>query len=255
MGLFFKKEACCICGDKEGKKKIVDGFICKDCLHLCSIPFQIKINKNTKRELIVAEIENNKNNKKLLGTFEATKKIGSYIEFDEQKRLWLIPDGFASKKVNPKIYKFDDIMEYELLENGYSITKGGVGRAIAGGVLLGGVGAIVGGVTGKKKTKSIINNLKIKITVNEISNPSVYINLIMSPTKDNSFTYKMAYSSAQEILSTLSIITKNAQNANNQNINNQTSVADELIKLKQLLDDGILTQEEFTREKGKILNK
>ncbi|EPZ54444.1 hypothetical protein H477_3583 [[Clostridium] sordellii ATCC 9714] len=49
------------------------------------------------------------------------------------------------------MYNYKDIIEFELLEDGESITKGGLGRAVAGGVLLGGVGAIVGGVTGIEK--------------------------------------------------------------------------------------------------------
>ncbi len=36
--------------------------------------------------------------------------------------------------------------------------------------------------------------------------------------------------------------------------NNNISVADELIKLKQLLDIGVLTQEEFDKQKNKLLN-
>ena len=37
--------------------------------------------------------------------------------------------------------------------------------------------------------------------------------------------------------------------------NNNFSVADELLKLKQLLDMGVLTQEEFDEQKNKLLNK
>jgi hypothetical protein len=40
-----------------------------------------------------------------------------------------------------------------------------------------------------------------------------------------------------------------------QNISVQSSTADELIKLKGLLDAGILTKEEFNAEKSKILSK
>ena len=38
-------------------------------------------------------------------------------------------------------------------------------------------------------------------------------------------------------------------------VNNNISVADELLKLKQLLDIGVLTQEEFDKEKIKLLNR
>lgn len=43
------------------------------------------------------------------------------------------------------IYSHSDVIEYELLENGETVTKGGIGRALAEGVLFGGVGAVVGG--------------------------------------------------------------------------------------------------------------
>lgn len=119
-----------------------------------------------------------------------------YFEVDEGKKLWLIPDGFVGGKKNPIIYKFSDAVEFELIEDGNSITKGGIGRAVAGGLLFGGVGAIVGGVTGKRKTKSTVNKLQVKITVNSISEPIRYINLIASEVKKKSLTYKTALTNA-----------------------------------------------------------
>ena len=96
-------------------------------------------------------------------------------------------------------------MEYELLEDGESITKGGLGRV---------VDAIVG-----------------VITVKKLNNPTVYINLISTATKSGSIIYKSGYDSAQEILSVLSIIIDNNTDTGT-DINtytNSTSVADELI--------------------------
>ena len=86
-------------------------------------------------------------------------------------------------KKNPKIYNYSDIVDFELLEDGESITKGGLGRAITGGLLFGGIGAVVGGITGGKRSKSICNSLKIKITVNDMRSPVVYINLLATATK------------------------------------------------------------------------
>lgn len=45
------------------------------------------------------------------------------------------------------------------------------------------------------------------------------------------------------------------KNTNSSNPINSGSIADELIKLKNLLDEGILNEEEFQVEKNKILNK
>jgi len=39
------------------------------------------------------------------------------------------------------------------------------------------------------------------------------------------------------------------------NVVNQGSVADELVKLKKLYDDGVLTQKEYETQKKKLLNQ
>lgn len=59
-----------------------------------------------------------------------------------------------------------DLLSYEFIENGESIAKGGVslGRALAGSVLLGGAGMLLGGLSGDKKHKEKIKNVSIVIT-------------------------------------------------------------------------------------------
>ena len=104
-------------------------------------PIVTKTNSDIKYDITKKELQ-----KEQLLKFTATKKIGSFIEFDEINKRWLVPDGFLGRKKNPRIYNFDDVIEFELLEDGETITKGGLGRALAGGILFGGVGAIVGGV-------------------------------------------------------------------------------------------------------------
>ena len=48
-------------------------------------------------------------------------------------------------------------------------------------------------------------------------------------------------------------ITSNKQDTNDTQPTHKESIADELTKLKKLLDDGILTQEEFNKEKARLL--
>lgn len=255
MGIFSKKDICCICGINDGKHKILDGYVCKECLRLCGGFYPVtKPLKTARKEDIQFAIDENKNNQELINKFICTKKIGTYLEVDETNKLLLIPDGLYGKKINPKVYGYQDILEYELLEDGESITKGGLGRAVAGGLLLGGVGAVVGGITGKKKTKTVVNSLRIKITVKNLNNPTVYINLITAATKSGSIIYKSSYNSAQEILSVLSIIVDTNTDIDVNTYTNSTSVADELMKLKQLVDSGILTLEEFEVQKSKVLS-
>jgi hypothetical protein len=91
----------------------------------------------------------------------------------------------------------DDIIERETVHTyrGNSIatsktdTGSMVGRAIVGGVLLGGAGAVIGGSTAKRNTviehgtdtsvhnKEIEHNYKVAITVKDIANPIIYLNV------------------------------------------------------------------------------
>lgn len=139
--------------------------------------------------------------------FNMTKRVGGFIEFDDARKKWLIPD----KKKEPPIYSYGDIIDCDLLEDEESLTSGGLGRAIAGGLLLGGVGAIVGGVTGKRKTKALVRSMKIKITLNSINTPVVYINLINTPIKTDSIIYKTLDTAAQEILAVMAVILQQNQ--------------------------------------------
>ena len=60
---------------------------------------------------------------------------------------------------------------------------------------------------------------------------------------------------AQDIISSLEIITKNYKNQNtiSTESSNSFSVADEILKFKQLLDSGIITKEEFDDKKKQLL--
>lgn len=187
--------------------------------------------------------------------FIPDKIVNEYLEIDSLQHKWSIPNNLNGKA---KIYNYEDILSFELLEDGETITSGGLGRAVVGGLAFGAAGAIVGGVTGGKKSKSICTSLSIKISINDIQNPTAYINFILTSTKKNSLTYKVKYSQAQECISILEFICKETSK-NNASIASATqsvplSQADEILKFKKLLDEGIITKEEFEMKKDQLLN-
>lgn len=253
MSLFGKKPICSICNELESNKKILDGNVCLSCLKKTFGYLPLKHPKDITISEVNRAILQKRENDDRKSQFVASKKISTFFQFDEIHQWWLVPDGFMGATKNPKIYKCEDIMEYELIEDGETIVKGGLGSAVAGGVLFGGVGAVVGGLTGGKKSKSTATKLQIKITINDINNPIVYINFIATETKKKSLVYKAAYASAQEILSVLSIIKSvDTENSVTESINN-TSVADEILKFNNLLKEGIISQEEFEVKKKQLL--
>lgn len=186
--------------------------------------------------------------------FTPTKMVGNYFAIDENTCLWAISKGTSSFK-HSVLYSYDDIVDYELLEDGSSVVKGGAGRALVGGMFFGGVGAIVGGATSTRKAKQICTNLSIKITVNNIATPVEYIKLISSATRKDSLTYRGAFQDAQEIISLLQLIRNQCAipSSSSPEPTQQTSTVDKIRKYKALMEEGIITEDEFLFKKKQLL--
>ena len=256
MGFLDLNVKCAIC-DKivvvNYYKLSRNELICSSCLKKLGGTANLK---NLKK-LSINEIKEQLNEtNKAIDNFIISKNLGNYIYFDEKNKKWTIPQGLIKKTINSnKIFSYNDVLSYELIEDGNSISKGGVGRAIVGGTLFGGIGAIVGGSTGHKQ-KQTCTKLQIKITLNNVDNPTEYITFISAETKKDSSVYKNSYSVAQQILSMLEIIcnSKLDNSQENKNNNSELSAVDEIKKYKELLDIGAITQEEYEKKKKELLN-
>lgn len=242
------KKECALCGKGIGlltmKATVSDGYICTDCLKTAGISGLGNPQSYTcasAKELINRRIP-------VVNSFKATKKVGTYLQIDENHK---------SFKIGHDIFEYSNLLSFELLEDGQSITKGGLGRAVAGGLLFGGVGAIVGGVTGGKKSKGICNSMKLRVTLKDAHTDTAYITFIATETKTKSFIYQTAQSSAQSCISALEIISDQNKSENiapSVNVESAaTSSADEIMKFKQLLDAGVITREEFDAKKAQLL--
>lgn len=261
----FKTENCPICGIQTGafsksSAKYNGVFICQNCAKRLSSNgvalFGLKKKSLEELQSIVGvSKQSEEGRQKEVALFNAKKKVGNYIHFDDMNRKFAIPRTSLSGKIKDlRIYDYEDLMDFELLEDGNSISKGGVGRALVGGALFGGVGAIVGGSTGHKQ-KNTCTKLQIKMTMNSMETPTVYINFIEAETKKDGFLYKAVYPQAQEILSLLNIITQSLKIDFEPITESKVAIssADEIMKFKQLLDSGVISQEEFDAKKKQLL--
>lgn len=247
MGLFGSKEICSICNEQESNKKLQDGCICKKCMQKC-VPFILTFSwKDETIERVHKAHRATEKNDRLIALFKPTKKVDKYIGFDENNKLWKIDASNV-------IFEYNEIISFELLEDGDIISKGGLGSAIAGGALFGGVGAIVGGVTGSKKSKVEVRELGINIFTRNDMCPKVYINLLKTgPVKSGGMIYNGYKNSAQKIIAELTLVTDSLKNENSQGSQTAFSEADEIAKFKKLFDDGVITQEEFETKKKQLL--
>lgn len=263
MGLFSKKN-CIICNEDDlalfNRTKLNDGiFICSNCVAKVSLTNGWNINtlKSSSIQQIKERIEfakkDKEENQKRVEQFCPTLKEGGFIWFDDSNKWFVVPTGaFGSKINNSYIFKYNEILDFEVLEDGTAITKGGFGKAIVGGAIFGLAGAIAGGTS--KKSKQVCTKLEIKITTKNIDNPVIYINLINTEFKKDGIVYKTASKSVQNILSKLKIIINQLEEEQRKENTDSLSAADEIKKYKEILDAGAITQEEFDTKKKQLLN-
>ena len=247
MGLFGKDDRCVVCQRKTNiltRAKLKDGFLCDVCKSWCSQFVRIE-------ELTAADanehIRKTLKDDEIYKTFGQPTSVKGYFVSYPEERLWacMVEDG-----VTPYLFSYDDIVNYELIEEGVSVTSGGLGSAAIGGMLLGGVGAVVGGIVGRKQS-DIVNRIAIRIATKDRLIPHVEICLMNSSQHKGGLVYKSCMDNARRILSLLDKITYQEQEKVSLS---SSSSADELLKFKQLLDMGAITQEEYNKKKSEILN-
>jgi hypothetical protein len=100
----------------------------------------------------------------------------------KEKKL-LFYDYYTQPKFTT--YNFSSIIDVKKIIDDETISTSSsgstIGRALIGGVLAGGVGAVIGGVTGKKNGTQAINSLELEIVINDIEYPSYRIPFFVSP--------------------------------------------------------------------------
>lgn len=263
MGLFSKdtNETCPICG-KPTKGifnfKISDGSkICKDCFLLASIDAPLLLHQSL--DDVKDRISYRQSALALLDQFNASRELrlgNGYLRDDPTMHKWYyIPSSSAKPQ---SVYDYSEVVDYELTEDGDQITKGGVGAAVAGGFLFGGVGAIVGSNVGKKKTRNIVSSMQLRVSLNNKYDSQVVIDFVPphSTIKSDSREYKKYKQQAADAVSFFDNICSRADishPAPATTVQTPLSGADEIAKYKKLLDDGIITPEEFEKKKSDLL--
>ena len=167
-----------------------------------------------------------------------------------------------------QIYNYEDIISVEFIENNHIISKKSTGRtiggAIVGTVVAGGVGAIVGGLSGSSKQQNLHSSVLVKILLRNNTVPSIELTCFDAksmtpdgkPVKDDDLYYRQGLNQARRITDTLTVIidaVDRATEAQQQNMSNGGSVAEEIAKLAVLKEKGILSEEEFMKQKSKLL--
>lgn len=193
----------------------------------------------------------------------------SFVSTYDQRGLAIDSAGeqiLFSDLGNETIGSFEDLMAVELLEDDSSITRTNRGSQLAGaavgGLLLGGVGAIVGGLTGSSSSQSTVKSIKLRIVRDNIDQPNFDITFLKWPGSKGLVkshpVYKNSIEEAATWHSRIANILKKLSERDHPRISDRTSesshsVADEIQKLADLRKDGLLTETEFDSQKSKLL--
>ena len=152
-------------------------------------------------------------------------------------------------------FKYEDIINVEVIENDVTISNKSVslGGALAGGVLAGGIGAVVGGSSmGKATSTKDLVKLVVRIRLRNCSVNSFDVGCL----RYESFPYTASYKNAQEVYDCLIVaMDKVRPKTEEPKTSSSKSTVDELKKLAELKQQGLITEEEFATMKAKIINK
>lgn len=272
MGFFDKPVVtCAICGNEIGKKEkrweLKDGnYICPDCqapfgklngskgfISYDKSEFENLRQKTVKYNDLLAE------NKKIYNSLSVNQIVENCVFFDDEKEKWYFDSGeraffyFNDDAAIPPVFNFDDILEITIAKGGKTISatsttrkEKGIRKALVGGLIAGPTGALLGGMMAHSKTSTFAAEDQI-----------YYLNIIIDGENDPLVIPCPTEQVAESIR--LALVRRMKDPVDNNSAEKSTpdpqsiSTADEIRKFKQLLDDGIITQEEFDSKKKQLL--
>lgn len=208
--------------------------------------------------------------KLLANIMKPTGKIFMCAKWDDNLRVISIGSMGMST-----IVKYDTIKDIQVYESVQEVTttkssgrekrKGVMTRAAVGTILMPGVGTLAGALTAKKQSA---------VESEAVTSQQVTRTIVL--TRDDPFKTVLTFPYHPELeIKLRSILAENLaqtavveqiaetshieqpqtveQTPQVEQVNSNISVADELIKLKELLDAGVLTEEEFAAQKQRLL--
>ena len=168
------------------------------------------------------------------------------------------------KEIEQNFFSFDDIISIEVKQNNKTYLSksigGTIGGALMGSVLGGGAGAVIGGLSSDTEINEDVIGISLYLHLRNISKPKisfvVYLKGTCDKINDKKTLYPTFLHKATDIMDIFSvIIDDNNRHQVTDKTNSNLSISDELLKLSELQKVGILTQEEYEKQKQKLLQQ
>lgn len=240
---------CFKCG-KAAKARLADARVCPDCWYQAGMK---KSDVGFATGLIQNPMKSSEFGERLDTEIKALRDAESFIRNDSmislqsfgfigfnddaQKIILKMHHPDVSHIYGYRIFDYDQLVDADVVEkNSVSVSsRGGLGRAVVGGLLFGGVGAIVGAATAGHTTS---------VTANQ--------DLVIYFETSEGAEQHFRVPGNQEALRKIRCILEPRVASENQ-VTNVTSEIEALLKLKELMDSGVITENEFQQKKAQIL--
>lgn len=272
MALF--KKACQICGAECIDKNLNIGGIsvCNNCYwkaYYPQDPFSLKV------EELAEHIKYREKNLELMKAFTPQEELNLttcrilyndsarqfYFMNAAQRRIFEERGSFSNVPI-PYLYSYDSIQGYDYYENDSQIvSKDGVGKAVGGAVLFGVAGAIVGNAMRHESSNTQITNMRVSLLLdNPYQSVAEFVFKHGNGVTYGSADYIKLKQQADLLLGLFDHMAgkddeKNGQPKQEGCSSKPFSPSDEIMKLKSMLDEAIITEEEFATMKQKLISQ
>ena len=129
---------------------------------------------------------------------------------EERKQVALI--SVETPELVVRIFNYEDVLSSEIFVDDNTISRTSrtsqVGGALVGGLLFGGLGAVVGGLSGKSISSKKVEKIDLRITVNDTKNPLHDVNFLRFASGESKSAYIKAVGEARHWHGLVAIIIK-----------------------------------------------
>ena len=136
-------------------------------------------------------------------------KYGLFINENDRKILIVEYKKESNEFLRERLLEWSDILAVELLRRNKTVseksTMSTIGRSVVGGVIGGGVGAIIGGSTASTQSVSFDNSYGVRITLRKLDDPNVEVEFC-SKNEDKIAKTNQAEKDTQHLYQLCSII-------------------------------------------------
>ena len=178
------------------------------------------------------------------------------LGIDETRGVLAISDKNGVQRI-----RAEEITDCEVIQDGNQIayTNRGsqvVGMAV-GGALLGGIGAVIGGLSGSKRNQQYIKTIKLQISTTNMERPNRELVLLdyshsKKGASPDGVIIKTILENAQTWHGRITNLMKRSEKHSN-DAQAASSSLEKIERLASLRERGALTDDEYEREKQKLL--